>query len=385
MESEPRESRRRLLNRRLLLFSSVLFALFLLDLVSLNLLVPLDSSIHSWVQEHRTCGLDRAASILKDWTTTPYATAVLVLAVAGILAYRRRWQDLGSFFIITVGAALLNEWVKEFVSRARPSALSFVDYGNSFPSGHATSAVAILGAIYYLSCPSLLGNRWKRFVGMVIVTASVVMIGCQRVYFTHHWSSDVIGGLLLGWGWLLFVLAALHGSIEKKSLLRLGGAFGTAFLVLWLVPGYRLNVASPTTFRSIAANQIDLTAYSPDTIEPRERRLGKRRLPQTIWRFLKANTAIDLTLAQGTNYLLIFAARPWIPSRQHVCRQVDFSFNGRPLKTLILMDGWRDYQIPIAGRWVSSGKNQLTIHFDNDVSDSLLFTNLEVHVRALDG
>jgi membrane-associated phospholipid phosphatase len=73
----------------------------------------------------------------------------LVLFVAGWLAYRRRWRELSCFAVIAIGGTLLSEWVKEFVSRPRPSALSFSDYGNSFPSGHVTSAATIFVAAYY--------------------------------------------------------------------------------------------------------------------------------------------------------------------------------------------------------------------------------------------
>ncbi len=386
MKSEPsNKSRRHLANRRVLIFSGLLFGLFLLELASLNLLVPFDLRIHTWIQEHRACGLDKAATILKDWTTAPFATVLVIVTVAGLLAYRRRWQDLVSFIVIVAGAALLGEWVKALVSRARPSALSFVDYGNSFPSGHATSAATIFGAIYYLICPNILTCRWKKIIGIATVTVLVAIIAYQRVYFTHHWFSDVIGGLLLGTSWLLFVIAMMHGLIDKKILIGLGGAFGAASLALWLFPEYRVNVPTPLAFRSVPASQIDLTGYAPDSIQPRVRNLGVGRPPQTIWRFLKAKTAIDLTLAQGQDYLLIFAARPRNPSGRQTCRTMELSLNGRSLKTLMLLDGWRDYQIPIDAQAISAGKNQLVINFDNYRTDSLFVTDLEIHLRARDG
>ncbi|MET0690034.1 MAG: hypothetical protein ABWZ38_03315 [Candidatus Binatia bacterium] len=82
--------------------------------------------VYDWMQEYRSCALDRVASFLKYWTTKPYLTVALVLFVAGWLAYRRRWRELSGFGVITIGGALLSEWVKEFVSRPRPSALSFI-------------------------------------------------------------------------------------------------------------------------------------------------------------------------------------------------------------------------------------------------------------------
>jgi membrane-associated phospholipid phosphatase len=122
----------------------------------------------------------------------------LVLFVAGWLAYRRRWRELSCFAVIAIGGALLSEWVKEFVSRPRPSALSFIDYGNSFPSGHVTSAATIFGAAYYFLGKPCVGQWWRRYLATAGVVGLVLVIAFQRVYFTHHWLSDVVGGALLG-------------------------------------------------------------------------------------------------------------------------------------------------------------------------------------------
>ena len=127
----------------------------------------------------------------------------LVLFVAGWLAYRCRRRELSCFAVIAIGGALLSEWVKEFGSRPRPSALSFSGYGNSFPSGHVTSAATIFGAAYYVLGKPCGGQWWRRYLATVGVVGLVLVIAFQRVYFTHHWLSDIVGGALLGTGWLL--------------------------------------------------------------------------------------------------------------------------------------------------------------------------------------
>ena len=136
MESQHTSVTRFFREQRALLASLLLFGLFLVELASLHRFTLYDLMVYDWMQEYRSCALDRVASFLKYWTTKPYLTVSLILFVAGWLAYRRRWRELSCFAVIAIGGALLSEWVKEFVSRPRPSALSFIDYGNSFPSGH---------------------------------------------------------------------------------------------------------------------------------------------------------------------------------------------------------------------------------------------------------
>jgi len=123
----------------------------------------------------------------------------LVLFVAGWLAYRRRWRELSGFAVITIGGALLSEWVKSSChGRGRARYPLSIDYGNSFPSGHVTSAATIFGAGYYFLGKPCGGQWWRRHLAIVGVGGMVSVIDFQRVYFTHHWLSDVVGGALLG-------------------------------------------------------------------------------------------------------------------------------------------------------------------------------------------
>ena len=244
--------------------------------------------VYDWMQEYRSCALDRVASFLKYWTTKPYLTVALVLFVAGWLAYRRRWRELSCFAVIAIGGALLSEWVKEFVSRPRPSALSFSDYGTSFPSGHVTSAATIFGAAYYFLGKPCAGQTWRRYLATVGVVGLVLVIAFQRVYFTHHWLSDVVGGALLGTGWLFFAIDRFSRGVNWRSIIAGAALFAGAFLALRLLPLFRVNDPSPMAWRGDPAGLVDLSAYAPNTIE--------RRVPQAAH---GASASNDLAFLQA--------------------------------------------------------------------------------------
>ena len=72
--------------QRVLLASLLLFGLLLVELASLHRFTFYDLMVYDWVQEYRSCVLDRVASFLKYWTTKPYLTVALLLFVAGWLA-----------------------------------------------------------------------------------------------------------------------------------------------------------------------------------------------------------------------------------------------------------------------------------------------------------
>jgi undecaprenyl-diphosphatase len=201
-----------------LLLALLLFGLAVVELASLHPLMAYDLMAHDWMQGFRSCALDRAALFLKYWTTTPYPTVVFAVFLASWLAYGKHWQSLASFAIIVIGGALLSEWFKELVARPRPSALWFVQDGNSFPSGHVTTASTIFGAAYYCIGKPNIARPWHRALLLIFFSALVLLIAFQRIYFTHHWVSDAVGGGLLGIGWCFFVIDRFGRYVTMRSI-----------------------------------------------------------------------------------------------------------------------------------------------------------------------
>jgi undecaprenyl-diphosphatase len=130
---------------------------------------------------------------------------VLALAFLGLTwwAGRTRGVVWGRFFaIVAVGALALDNIVKPFVGRARPTFEQLVPgTGSSFPSGHVIGVTALLLALAYF-----FGDERSlpiRSVIWTVAAAGIVAIGTSRIYLGVHWPSDTLAGMWLGalWAW----------------------------------------------------------------------------------------------------------------------------------------------------------------------------------------
>lgn len=122
--------------------------------------------------------------------------SVMWVAVTVWLLLKRYWH--AAFYWLAVGtmSVVSCTLLKHFIHSVRPSGLMHTPDGFSFPSGHTTSSVALLGFL------AVLLNRLRpvhwRWISYIIVSLIAGSIIISRLYLGAHWLSDVIGGILLG-------------------------------------------------------------------------------------------------------------------------------------------------------------------------------------------
>jgi membrane-associated phospholipid phosphatase len=173
-------------------------------------LSDLDSATALWAGRH-TGPLQHR--LLEDVSTLATTGGVVVIAVVvGAVEWARVPSRTIPFFlaVVTIGDSLATNAVKAAVDRARP-ALDPVaaTLGPSFPSGHSSTAAAFFAALALLA-----GRRRGVRARAALAGAAVgvaVAVACSRVMLDLHWTTDVVAGLALGWGWFAVCAIAFGG------------------------------------------------------------------------------------------------------------------------------------------------------------------------------
>ena len=141
---------------------------------------------------------------------------IALIFLAFLLLIKKETRRTGTAILLglALGVILTNCWLKIVVARPRPYAdENSVFYqlwltvgqrkesDKSFPSGHATAAMAAMTAIFF-TCD-------KRYSWTAFIFA--LLMGVSRIYLCVHYPSDVLGGFIAG-----FVCGALGALIAYK-------------------------------------------------------------------------------------------------------------------------------------------------------------------------
>lgn len=103
------------------------------------------------------------------------------------------------------GGWALNELLKAWFNRPRPTSALLFQLGLSFPSGHAMMSMAFYGCLAWL-----LAREYGRWNWAAALMLWAVLIGLTRVYLHVHYFTDVLAGFAGGVSWLLLLRAGLR-------------------------------------------------------------------------------------------------------------------------------------------------------------------------------
>ncbi|WP_201978466.1 phosphatase PAP2 family protein [Hymenobacter rubidus] len=126
------------------------------------------------------------------------------IAVPVLLRRLGRPREAWEMVFVMAGSVLLNQLLKLYFNRPRPTNALLHTFGLSFPSGHA-----MLGFTFYGGLAWLLARRFGRPGWVVPLLLWAGLIGLTRVYLHAHYATDVLAGFAGGAAWLLAFRAGL--------------------------------------------------------------------------------------------------------------------------------------------------------------------------------
>lgn len=137
----------------------------------------------------------------------PTFVAVGLVSTAFLLIEKRS-AHVPALWITLMGAQATT-WIGKYaIDRTRPEFLEIATASSpSFPSGHATAAMAVYGFLAYVFVRRVHGRR-VRFEVIYWTGVLIALIGFSRIYLRVHFLSDVLSGFLVGGFWLLVGVAA---------------------------------------------------------------------------------------------------------------------------------------------------------------------------------
>lgn len=189
------------------------------DVINHDPLTMVDLRVASWFRAHAT-PLGDAVGGFFSTIGSPAGMTLLALAVAAVLAWRRRWTVLSGWVAAFGGAGLLTAAIKRIIQRPRPIGAERFLHGTSFsfPSGHALGSLVGFGMLGYLLIAFWGPARRHRAITGVLTSMLVVAIGLSRLYLAVHFLSDVVAGYAAGLLWLAACITGVEIALRQRGL-----------------------------------------------------------------------------------------------------------------------------------------------------------------------
>ncbi len=131
-----------------------------------------------------------------------YLVVFLLSNVAFLLIFKN-WQYVIQLSVVLVLALSSNIILKNVINRSRPDLEHLVTVETlSYPSGHAMTAMAFYGFLIYLFYRFNIHATLKLVV-ITLMIFLILSIGISRIYLGVHFPSDIVGGFIAGFIWVL--------------------------------------------------------------------------------------------------------------------------------------------------------------------------------------
>lgn len=150
-------------------------------------------------------------------TSNTYVTGSIVLVAIITLIRQRYWSEVQGLVFATLGILIIvDKALKPFFDRDRPPKPRLVSdlSPDSYPSGHAAGNL-----VFYFYMSLIIATKYPHLTKYVYGTATflVLLIGFSSVYVKAHWTTDILGGCVFGYCWLLISVHLLKFLSQRQT------------------------------------------------------------------------------------------------------------------------------------------------------------------------
>jgi len=193
------------------------------DFITSDIIVSADVRVNTLLYSFRNIVAVKTFIWVTLLGESPIIIIFGLIVTVFLFLVRQKWSIFTLWFTI-IGSETFTYLSKIVFHRPRPVNAVLLEGSASFPSGHATIAVAFYGFLVYLSLRRLKKKRYRLFA-MLSGVFVILAIGFSRLYLGVHYISDVWTGYLVGLLWLIIGISLTewkifqdrHASIEGKS------------------------------------------------------------------------------------------------------------------------------------------------------------------------
>ena len=190
----------------------------LLFICLIGFLALAEDVFHQEIMNGDIVGYDIISKLFKFNVSTPIAKfitnfggAIFVISLTTILFFVIKDKKIGISIITNLGiVTILNQIIKFIMQRPRPTEFRIIEEtGYSFPSGHSMVSLAFYGYLIYLIYKYINNKHLKRTL-IIILSVLICIIGVSRIYLGVHYTSDVLGGFLISFAYLIIYIELVN-------------------------------------------------------------------------------------------------------------------------------------------------------------------------------
>ncbi|MDD5406080.1 MAG: LssY C-terminal domain-containing protein [Sulfurovaceae bacterium] len=270
------------------LYIIALFSGVVEDLITSDTIVAADIRIANLIFLFR---IDVLTNIFTWITMLGNSQVILCFIVVSAMLL---WLWRKNYYILPLLAAVAGSEAFTFLGklafhRHRPEMAIYKEQYFSFPSGHATVAVAFYGFAAYILMRFV--KSWNKKLNIFFATILIIVaIGFSRIYLGAHYISDIWSGYLVGAMWLIVAISFSEWHEYQKKNVKspppVNGARPISFVLIFIAilfyVGFSINynptlALVPVNKTFVLSKSIDI--FTKEQMKYTETLIGEKEEP----------------------------------------------------------------------------------------------------------